>query len=357
MKVFDEFYEGGVVNGITNETYICLIPKNHNAIKVKEFRPISLTTSLYKILAKVLTNRLKKFLGKTIKENQCAFIKGGHILDCCLIANEVVEEYRRKQKKVWILKVDLEKAYDNVDWNFSDYVLHMKGFGVRWRRWITSCVSSVSFSVFINGREACHRVSGNTKMLWISIRIEINLDKSVVLGINFPEDEVDALALTIGCKKEIWPITYLGLPLGVLSALPSYFMSLFRVPRQVEKLMEKVMRDFLWDGADGDKHCHVVGWEYVTRPKDRGGLGLGNICLRNRALLGKWWWRGSVERDPLWKKVITSIYGLQDNGWDVGLARNATSRSPWKTGIKRTWAAKKQQGLDKLETRNRLSIK
>ncbi|XP_075497741.1 uncharacterized protein LOC142534974 [Primulina tabacum] len=152
LKVFGEFYDDGIVNGKTNETYICLIPKKKDATKIKDFRPISLITNLYKILAKVLTNRLKKVMSKTVAENQCAFIRGRQITDCCLIANEVVEEYRRKKKKGWILKVDLEKTYDNVDWRFLDFVLLKKGFGVKWRKWIRGCVSNVSYSIFINHR-------------------------------------------------------------------------------------------------------------------------------------------------------------------------------------------------------------
>lgn len=152
MKVFSEFFESGIINGITNETYICLIPKKQEAVRVKDFRPISLITSLYKILDKVLSTRLKRVMPLTIVENQCAFIQGRQILDCCLIANEVVEEVRFKKKKGWVFKADLEKAYDNVDWNFLDWVLLQKGFGQRWRSWVKGCISNVSFSVMINGR-------------------------------------------------------------------------------------------------------------------------------------------------------------------------------------------------------------
>lgn len=72
-------------------------------------------------------------------------------------------------------------------------------------------------------------------------------------------------------------------------------MSLFRVPRGVAEVMEKIMIDVLWDGADGDHHGHWVAWDQVRRPKEREGLGIGNICMRNKALLGKWWWRISTE--------------------------------------------------------------
>lgn len=68
-------------------------------------------------------------MNATIAENQCTFIKRRHILDCCLIANELVEDIRVKKKKWWVFKVDLEKTYENVDWRFFDFVLIKKGFG------------------------------------------------------------------------------------------------------------------------------------------------------------------------------------------------------------------------------------
>lgn len=78
MRVFEEFFEGGVVNGIMNETYICLIPKKNDLLKIKDYRPISLVTSLYKVRAKVLSIRLKSVLSHTIAETHCAFVKGRH---------------------------------------------------------------------------------------------------------------------------------------------------------------------------------------------------------------------------------------------------------------------------------------
>ena len=62
LKVFEEFYRSGIINGITNETYICLIPKKLNSCRLRDYRPISLVTSLYKIIAKVLAKRLQVVL-------------------------------------------------------------------------------------------------------------------------------------------------------------------------------------------------------------------------------------------------------------------------------------------------------
>ena len=98
LKVFWEFARDGIVHGVTNETYICLIPKKMNSSKVKDFRPISLVTSLYKIISKVLSTRLKGVLADTIGESQVAFMAGRQILDNVLVANEVVEEYRKNDQ-------------------------------------------------------------------------------------------------------------------------------------------------------------------------------------------------------------------------------------------------------------------
>ena len=70
LRVLFEFAKDGVVHGITNETYICLIPKKVNSSKVKDFQPISLVTSLYKKISKVISNRLKGVLEETIAETQ-----------------------------------------------------------------------------------------------------------------------------------------------------------------------------------------------------------------------------------------------------------------------------------------------
>ena len=118
MKVFQEFYDTGIINGTVNETYICLLPKKTNSSKIWDFRLISLVTSLYKIIAKVLSRRMREVLGDTISESQGAFVLGRQILDVALIANEVVEDYKSLRKSGFIFKIDFEKAYDHVEWPF-----------------------------------------------------------------------------------------------------------------------------------------------------------------------------------------------------------------------------------------------
>ena len=100
---------------------------------ISDYRPISLVTSLYKIIAKVLLGRLRKVLQDTIISTQGAFVEGRQILDVVLIANELVDEKRRSREEGLVPKINFEKANDDVDWDFLDHNLERKGFSPRWK--------------------------------------------------------------------------------------------------------------------------------------------------------------------------------------------------------------------------------
>jgi hypothetical protein len=150
MKVFYEFHARGLFEKSLNASFISLIPKNPGANSIKDFWPISLVGGIYKIIAKVLANRLKSVLEKVISKSQSAFIKGRQILDPILIANECIDSTLRSGEPGVICKMDLEKAYDHVNWNFLLYMWRC-GFGGQWCLWIAHCISSVWFSVLVNG--------------------------------------------------------------------------------------------------------------------------------------------------------------------------------------------------------------
>jgi hypothetical protein len=115
MRFITEFHRNGKLSRGINSTFIALIPKVASPHKLNDFRPISLVGSLYKILAKVLANRLRLVVGNVISETQTTFVKDRQILDGILIANEVVDEARKLNKELLLFKVDFEKAYDSVD--------------------------------------------------------------------------------------------------------------------------------------------------------------------------------------------------------------------------------------------------
>lgn len=96
-----------------------------------DYRPINLVTSLYKIVAKVLSLRLRGVMEYVVSYTQSAFIKGRQILDSVLIANECVDGCKRDREPGVVCKLDMEKAFNRVDWDFLFWVLRKKGFGER----------------------------------------------------------------------------------------------------------------------------------------------------------------------------------------------------------------------------------
>jgi len=341
--------------------------------------------------------------------------------------------------------MDLEKAYDHVNWNFLLYMLRRCGFGGKWCSWIARCISFARFSVLVNGSpngffsssrglrqgdplspllfvfvmEALSRmitqaVSGgllegflvgnvsishllfaddtlifcsartsqlqNLRSLFLLFEaisgLKVNLAKSNLIPVGNVE-QGERLADILGCEVVSLPAKYLGLPLGAsykstrmwdgviekiekrlaswkrlylskggrvtlikstLSNLPTYYMSLFPIPGSVAARIEKLHRDFLWGGLGEEVKFHLVNWAKVCTPISEGGLGIRNLVMFNRALLGKWLWRFGLERDAWWRGVIDSKFGSMWGGWcsrelvgafGVGLWKNI--RKGWET--------------------------
>ncbi|CAJ2652454.1 unnamed protein product [Trifolium pratense] len=148
-----EWLDRGYFPSSLNETNICLIPKCENPISMKDLRPISLCNVLYKMISKMLANRLRGCLDKCVSEEQLAFIEGRSILDNALIAIEVIHALKRRtrgMKGEQALKIDISKAYDKVDWSFIRGMLERLGFSNKWIHWMMLCVSSVNYSVLVN---------------------------------------------------------------------------------------------------------------------------------------------------------------------------------------------------------------
>ena len=198
--------------------------------------------------------------------------------------------------------------------------------------------------------------------------LSINLNKSEILSVGRVEN-VELLAFELGCKVGALPFTYLGLPLGAphksvvvwdgveermwkrlalwkrqfifkggritfiwstLVSMPIYLMSLMRMLRVVKLRLEKIQRDFLWGGGALEKRPHLVKWAIVCSDKKKGGLGIRNLSILNRALLCKWSWRYAVERESLWKLVISRKFGEEGGGWSSREVREGYGVGFWK---------------------------
>ena len=151
MDFFEYFHWHSVFKRSLNALFLTLIPNKGNAVNIKDFRPISLVGSVYKLLSKVLANRLRAVLDNLISENQNSFVGGRQILDSVLIANECLDSRLKSWIPGVVCKLDIEKVYDHVNWEALFYLLDRMGFGLKWRGWIKACVTSVRFLVLVNG--------------------------------------------------------------------------------------------------------------------------------------------------------------------------------------------------------------
>ena len=274
MEMFRDFHANETFIKSLNTTFLVLIPKKGDDEDLKDFRPISLLGSLYKILAKVLASRLKKVVGKVVSEAQNAFVEGRQIINASLIENELIDHWKKQKEKGVIYKLDIK-------------TMRRMGFGLKWMSWIWPCIITARFSVLVNGvlvgffpnskglrqgdplspylfilgmevlsillkramiggfisgcnikgREGvalsishllyaddtiifCEAKEEqllylNWVLLWFeaSSGLKINLNKSKLIPVGAVEN-MDALVVKLGCWIGHLPTTYLGLPLG-----------------------------------------------------------------------------------------------------------------------------------------------
>ncbi|GJZ83065.1 protein LAZ1 [Tanacetum coccineum] len=151
MAVHDFFVNGQLLKEV-NHTFLALIPKVTTPLKVNDYRPISCCNVLYKCISKILTNRIIRGIKEVVSDNQSAFVPGRRISDNILITQELIHNYHHNRGRPrCAFKVDIQKAYDTVNWRFLGFILKCFGFHPLMIKWIMACVKSPSFSICVNG--------------------------------------------------------------------------------------------------------------------------------------------------------------------------------------------------------------
>ncbi|RVW92931.1 LINE-1 reverse transcriptase-like [Vitis vinifera] len=321
--------------------------------------------------APVLANRLKKVVGKVVSTSQNAFVRGRQIFGASLIANEVIDSWQKRKEKGLICKLDIEKAYNSINWKFLLKVLQKMGFGSKWLGWMWSCLSSAKFSVLVNGvsvgffpstkglrqgdplspylfvmgmemldvliRRAVEGgfLSGKehlTHLSWILLWFEvasglrINLAKSEIISIG-EVVQIEELAVELGCRVGSLPSQYLRLSLGAPNRAPYMWDGV------EERKARESAKGLPVGGGNMEGKIHLVNWEVVCTDKEKGGLGLRKLAILNKALLGKWIWRYACDKDNLWKQVIKVKYGQEGLGWKPKKANGAGNKIRFWTDV------------------------
>ncbi|CAL1356447.1 unnamed protein product [Linum trigynum] len=367
------------------------------------------------------------------------------IHEASLIANEAIDSRKRSGKPGIILKLDIEKAFDSVNWDCLRHILRNMGMNVKLVKWIMGLVTYSKLSVLVNGEssgffsmerglkqgdplspllfsivmdifsfivesmqeaglisgfhfdkfelrgQVSHLLYADDAIVFCNATEEevfnvlaallcfqsitglrINLDKSKL----YPVGEVrniGRLAEILGCDWSFLHTVYLGLPLGaqptsssiwdsvliktqrkldgwqgnylslggrvtlckaVLASQPLYQCSLFRAPANVIQKLERIQKDFIWSGPRQEKKFHLLAWDSCKAPKKFGGLGILDLRICNTAMLAKWLWKFSRERDEWWRDLISIKYPHSSSEWISGEMKTPVGCSPWSQILK-----------------------
>nr|GEU49936.1 zinc finger, CCHC-type [Tanacetum cinerariifolium] len=183
-----------------------------------------------------------------------------------------------------------------------------------------------------------HTIVNVLNCFFLALGLKINLHKSKLMGIGVPQDVVTMATNSIGCATLSAPLYYLGklktLSIGgrltllksVLSSMPLYHISVYKVPLGILNKMESIRRDF-FNGVDSkERKISMIGWKKILASKKKRGLGVSSFFALNRALLFKWIWRFISCDSSLWARTLKVIYG------DRGALNNSGTLhrfSPW----------------------------
>ncbi|GKV50169.1 hypothetical protein SLEP1_g56882 [Rubroshorea leprosula] len=248
-----------------------------------------------------------------------------------LALNEVVYEIKNKKQPAFVFKADFEKAYDCVDWSFLYWMMDSFGFGIKWRGWIMECLSTARTSILVNGSPTREFEVGKglrqgdplSPFLFLMIGeglqdlVQKAMAEGMVHGIvigkkgmtvsllQFVDDTIimgRADAENIRMVKDVlrWFELMFGLRINFKkSSIYGY---------NVSEGWLKGSAGMLRCGVGLNKKISWMKWEYVCRDKMKGGLGVPDLLRKNRALLGKWWYRLGDGVENLWKRVVREKY-------------------------------------------------
>ncbi|XP_071726825.1 uncharacterized protein [Rutidosis leptorrhynchoides] len=388
VQAVKEFFRTGQMLKDVNTTIIALLPKVQTPSRVNDYRPISCCNVVYKGISKIITSRIKASLEEVVSSNQSAFLPGRRISDNILLTQELMKNYhldRGRPRSAF--KVDIQKAYDTVDWDFLEVSLICFGFPRKMVKWIMACVSSTSFSINVNGdlhgffrgkrglRQDDLFIFSHANVASVMVIREAldefkrcsglvpSLPKSTAFFCNVQASMKNSILAILPFEEGRLPVRYLGVPLvssrlvyrdckilvervknkvgnwmnkylsfagrlqlinSVLTAMQIYWCSVFILPDMIVKDIEKLLRGFLWCQGPMKKGKAKVKWDDVCMPKEEGGLGIKRLKTWNIALMASHAWHILTLKQSIWVRWSYEYKLTSHHFWSVGLKAGAS---------------------------------
>ncbi|XP_052299727.1 uncharacterized protein LOC127903105 [Citrus sinensis] len=262
-----------------NHTFIALIPKVAKPRKVTEYRPISLCNVVYRIVAKVIANRLKQVLHQIISPYQSAFVPNRIITDNIVIGYECLHKIRHskgRKNELVSLKLDISKVYDRVEWGFLEHIMRRLGFIEKWVHFVFTkasvedcrnlkaifdCYAAASgqifnyekSSMFCSGKLPAKQITAikNIFQLKMVSKYEKYLGLPSMIG-RKKMSFFNEVKLKVLSKISKWQNNFFSsggkevLIKAVAQAVPAYAMSVFKLPLTLCEGIQKAIAKF-WE--------------------------------------------------------------------------------------------------------------
>ncbi|XP_058211589.1 uncharacterized protein LOC131323761 [Rhododendron vialii] len=323
------FFEKEYILREWNSTALTLVPKIPNPSMAKDYKPIACCNVVYKVITKIIANRMQQTLPLVISQTQFAFIKGRSIVDNVLLMHELIRNYHRDAGPPrCAIKIDIMKPFDSVDWDFLLDTMVAMGFPHIFVGWIRACVTTPMFSIMMNGglvgyfpgarglRQG-HPISPYLFLIVLEAF-------SSLLQFNI---ETESLRIIMNTLKEFH--SYSGLQPNMMKSA-CYFsgvptaLKLSLIDLMVITEIEGVLGAFLWSGLDMKHTGAKVSWMHLCVPKNEGGLGFMSLKEWNQASNIRHLWALSFKAASLWVKWV-HMYILKGHSlWEIPIPNDAS---------------------------------
>ncbi|XP_026378732.1 uncharacterized protein LOC113273187 [Papaver somniferum] len=364
VKMVQHFFLSGHILKEMNSTFISQIPKIESPTSLSHFRPISLCNTTYKIISKLLDQRMKPFPNKIISPYQSAFIPGRQISDNIVIAHELIHSMRSKRgvkgdKGSMGIKIDMVKDFDR---NLSRTLIHSEDLGIISGIKICKGAPSINHLLFADdcmvfckankieaqnlmdilnlfGDTSGQLIDFNKSGVFFSRNTDPSLIPAIsnIMGVKVLQlddkylgsplfthlskiksfrPRVDKMKLRLSSWKNV-PLNPAGREILIKTVTPKtsiFQMNCFRIPKQTFQDLNKLQRYFFWGkNLENPTGYYPKAWTAIYKPKELSGLGFINMELFNRSMIIEIGWRLEQDKDSLWYQLMDSKYLMGGN--------------------------------------------